>query len=82
MLVNSPAQLANCIADRRTRLKKSQAATAKHAGIKQNTVSNFERHPGSTKLETLFSILSSLELELHVQPKEEAARNTNWTEQW
>ncbi len=66
MKVTSPASLASTVRDQRTLNKLSQVKAAERVGIKQTTVSDFENKPESTKLETLFKILSSLDLELHV----------------
>ncbi len=71
MLVTSPKALAARCIDQRKQLKQSQTDVGDDAAIRQGTVSAFERHPEKTKLETLFRILSSLELELHIVPKGE-----------
>ncbi|WP_396133467.1 helix-turn-helix domain-containing protein [Acaryochloris sp. 'Moss Beach'] len=52
-------------------------------GVRQVTVSAFENRPASTKLETLFKLLSALELELQVVPKEQASNaSQGWDEEW
>ena len=56
-------------------------------GIRQDTVSSFERNADATKLETLFKILSALELELVIQPRNSppgvAEENGGgWKEEW
>ena len=66
MKVTSPALLAAAVRDQRKISKLTQAEAAKQVGIKQTTVSDFELRPESTKLETLFKLLSALDLELHV----------------
>ncbi|MGR3113635.1 transcriptional regulator [Vibrio vulnificus] len=38
-------------------------------GLKQTTVSKLERDPASSSIESLMRLLSSLELELHIQDK-------------
>jgi HTH-type transcriptional regulator/antitoxin HipB len=40
---------------------------AKAVGIKQNTVSKMEMNAGTTKVETLFKVVNSLGLELHIK---------------
>ena len=69
MKVTSPTSLAYAIKDHRKINKLTQTKTAELIGIKQTTVSDFENRPESTKLETLFKILSARDLELHVVNK-------------
>ncbi|WP_213992562.1 helix-turn-helix domain-containing protein [Sodalis sp. dw_96] len=83
MKVTSPASLASTVRDQRKLNKLSQVKAAERVGIKQTTVSDFENKPESTKLETLFKILSSLDLELHVvkrgaTPDEKIVWNREW----
>ncbi|WP_366537243.1 helix-turn-helix domain-containing protein, partial [Salmonella enterica] len=66
MKVTSPSLLAAAVRDQRKLSKLTQSEAAKQVGIKQTTVSDFELRPESTKLETLFKLLSALDLELHV----------------
>ena len=97
MKVTNSKQLSAHIKDMRLNLKQSQTDTAKKVGIRQDTVSNFELNPDSTKLETLFKILSALNLELEVKvrnselstqqqgnnsPASVNAGNTKWKEEW
>lgn len=96
MKVTNSRQLSAYIKDIRLNLKHSQTDTAKKVGIRQDTVSNFEQNPDSTKLETLFKILSALNLELEVKVRNselstqqsnnsQARVNTNstkWKEEW
>ncbi len=65
MKVTSPGSLASTVSDQRKVKKLTQFNTAASVGIKQTTVSDFENQPESTKLKTLFKILSALELELY-----------------
>ena len=83
MKVTSPALLANAIKDQRKINKLTQAKTAELVGIKQATVSDFENRPESTKLETLFKILSALDLELQVVKKGSMLdKEKIWTKEW
>ncbi|MGL5040405.1 MAG: hypothetical protein ACRC6D_09935 [Aeromonas sp.] len=51
--------------------------------MKQTTVSDFENRPGSTKLDTLFKILSALDLELHVVKRGSTLDQTkSWNKEW
>lgn len=69
MLVTSPKQLAIHLRDDRKSKKLSQTKVADPVGLKQDTVSKFEVNPETTSIQTLFRILSSLNLEMHVVPK-------------
>ncbi|PVZ79371.1 transcriptional regulator [Serratia sp. S1B] len=83
MRVTSPSALANAVRDQRKISKQTQTATAEVVGIKQTTVSDFENKPGSTKLETLFKILSALDLELHVVKKNSTLNESKiWNKEW
>lgn len=83
MKVTSPASLASAVKDQRKLSKQTQTYTAGLIGIKQTTVSDFENRPESTKLETLFRILSALDLELHVVKKGDTLDEEKvWTKEW
>ena len=63
----------------------SQIKVASKVGIRQDTVSSFELSPDSTKLETFFKILSALNLELDIKPRNESGSsnsNSGWKEEW
>ncbi len=71
--------LAICVVDRRKKLKLSQAEVADRVGLKQQTVSQFENNPEGTKIETLFRILSAVNLDLHLLAKELSSKiKTEW----
>lgn len=83
MKVTSPASLASTVRDQRKLHKLTQIKTAEGVGIKQTTVSDFENRPESTKLDTLFKILSALDLELHVVKKGSTLdKNQVWDKEW
>lgn len=69
MLITSPKQLAIHLRDERKNKNLSQNRVADPVGIKQDTVSKFEINPETTRVQTLFRILSSLNLEMHIVPK-------------
>ena len=78
--------LANAVRDQRKAQNITQSDTAKLVGIKQTTVSAFENTPEGTKLDTLFKLLAALDLELHVQTRNNSAEtqssNQQWNEEW
>ncbi|MFC3393857.1 helix-turn-helix domain-containing protein [Brenneria rubrifaciens] len=89
MKVTNTKQLSAYLKDVRITQKLSQGKVAGKVGIRQDTVSSFEQHPDSTKLETFFKILSALNLELTVTPRNADAANneasvasSSWKEEW
>ncbi|MBR9727504.1 helix-turn-helix domain-containing protein [Shewanella intestini] len=69
MKVTTSKQLSNCLKDTRLSMQLSQGKVASKVGIRQDTVSKFEQNPDSTKLATLFKLLSSLNLEIELKPR-------------
>lgn len=88
MKVTNSKQLSSYLKDVRITQKLSQGKVANKVGIRQDTVSSFEQHPDSTKLETFFKILSALNLELTVTPRNantannDGAAASSWKEEW
>ncbi|ANE77758.1 helix-turn-helix domain-containing protein [Dickeya solani] len=89
MKVTNSKQLSSYLKDVRITQKLSQGKVASKVGIRQDTVSSFEQHPDSTKLETFFKILSALNLELTITPRNAHAANNEasvatsaWKEEW
>lgn len=69
MRVNSAKELAFYMQDKRLTDKLSQGAVADVACVRQATISAFESKPHASHLETLFKLLSALDLELEVRVK-------------
>lgn len=83
MLINSPHELASFIANRRKRLKMSQAQAGERVGLKQQTISAFEIRPDSAQIDTLFRILSALNLDIQLFAKDAPSpTQLNWKEGW
>ncbi|WP_028773480.1 helix-turn-helix domain-containing protein [Shewanella waksmanii] len=93
MKVTNSKQLAVYLKDARLNMQLSQSKVGKKVGIRQDTVSNFEQNPDSTKLETLFKILSALNLELDIKVRNPELVSTlvedkhiptddEWKEEW
>lgn len=87
MKVTNSTQLSAYLKDIRQTRKLSQEKVACKVGIRQDTVSSFERNADATKLETLFKILSALELELVIQPRNlppgvAEENGGGWKEEW
>lgn len=85
MKITNTRQLSAYMKDVRETKKLSQSKVANKVGIRQDTVSNFELSPDSTKLETFFKILSALNLELDIKPRNESGSSNSdsgWKEEW
>ncbi|ENM6365267.1 helix-turn-helix domain-containing protein [Vibrio alginolyticus] len=85
MLITSPRQLAIHLRDERKHKNLSQTKVADPVGLKQDTVSKFEINPETTRIQTLFRILSSLNLEMHIVQKGESIYSNSddeYDEKW
>lgn len=69
MLITSPRQLGIYLRDVRRNQRRNQTTVGDIVGLKQTTVSKLERDPASSSIESLMRLLSSLDLELHIQNK-------------
>lgn len=76
MRVNSLKELSVLIQNQRLEKSFSQSQVADLASMRQATVSGFESNPANAKLETLFKLLSALDLELEIRPKGQVNSNT------
>ncbi|MFT7337225.1 MAG: HTH-type transcriptional regulator/antitoxin HipB [Marinobacter maritimus] len=82
MKVTSPEALSTAIKNARHQKNLSQQATAARVGVKQATVSSFENHPEKSRIETLFKLLSALDLELRVVERGVPDSANGWSEEW
>jgi len=82
VIIHNPKELAMLVKSNRKKLKLSQNNIGNLIGLKQSTVSAFEQKPESTKLDTLFRILSSTNLEIHIYPKDKPKKKNDWQEEW
>lgn len=83
MLIHSSKELALLAISRRKELNLSQAEVASRVGLKQKTISAFENKPEKTKLDTVFRILSALNLDLTGLAKNKTpSAKQSWQEEW
>lgn len=86
MVVTTASMLAHVLREFRYQQNLSQSELARLAMVKQATISAFENNPDSTKIETLFKLLTALELEFVIQPRpkgdEVIERLPNGEEMW
>lgn len=69
LTVISPESLGIALRGARKRKSMNQAEAGKLVGLDQPTVSRVERGNPGTRLDTLFHLLSALDLELVIQPR-------------
>lgn len=69
MIIRSAKDLALYLNDKRKQLKMSQSEVADLVGLKQDTVSKFENSPDNSRIDTLFRILSALNLNISLVEK-------------
>jgi len=67
-LARSAKQLGNVIQQRRMAKTLTQTQLANLIGTGQKTISKIENGNPATRLDTLFSVLGALDLQLHVNP--------------
>lgn len=82
MKITSPDLLAQVLRNARIDDQLSQQSVAERVGIKQNTVSSFENHPEKSRVETLFRLLSALNLELSITERNKPPEGTGWEQEW
>lgn len=83
MYIRSPKELGIQLMNERRKLKLSQNQVAEETGLMQKTISALENHAESTQIETLFRILSALNLNLYLSPKDQKnIKQKEWKEEW
>ncbi len=70
-IVATPAQLGQVLKSARHAADLSQLALGQQVNVLQKTVSALENNPAGAQTETVFKILSALNLELVLRPKPE-----------
>ncbi|MCK5912782.1 MAG: helix-turn-helix transcriptional regulator [Desulfuromusa sp.] len=79
--VISPESLGFALREERKKKGLNQTDLGAPVGVDQTTVSNVEQGNPGTRLDTLFRLLSVLDLELVLQPKDVASGKIN-KEDW
>jgi len=84
MKISTTKQLSAYLKDVRLDSHLSQTDVAKKVGVRQDTVSNFELRAGTTKLDTFFKLLSALELDFEITPRNSLNNDdkSDWKEEW
>lgn len=87
MKITSARGLADALQQVRKQQGQTQQTIGELAGTKQSTVSTFETSPEHVRIETLFKLLSALNLELVLEPRGQAPENGSgnhqaWDQEW
>ncbi|WP_022941965.1 helix-turn-helix domain-containing protein [Psychromonas hadalis] len=84
MKISTTKQLSAYLKDVRLDSELSQTDVAKKVGVRQDTVSNFELRSGTTKMDTFFKLLSALELDFEITPRnsKKSDDESGWKEEW
>ncbi|MBI2792504.1 MAG: helix-turn-helix domain-containing protein [Gammaproteobacteria bacterium] len=82
MYCRSPKELALLVVSQRKKLGLSQAEVGNRVGLKQKTISAFENKPESTKISTLFQILSAVSIDINISERDETSAQTKWQQEW
>jgi HTH-type transcriptional regulator/antitoxin HipB len=83
MYSRSAKELALLVVSQRKKLGLSQAEVGNRVGLKQKTISAFENKPESTKISTLFQILSAVNLDIDISPKDRTdTSESKWNQEW
>ena len=69
-LISTSSQLSHALRSCRKNRGLSQLDTGRLVGLLPKTISAMENHPGSVSIDSLLKLLSALELELVLVPKE------------
>ncbi len=80
--VDSAKILAGIIKERRREKALSQLEVGRLVGVRQATISKLENNPDSTKIETLFRVMSALGVVFYVVDKIVPGKNREWKEEW
>lgn len=82
MLIKTPKELGIFLRSHRKSSRLSQSDAGSKVGLKQSTISEFENNPATSKIETLFRILSSTQLEMHLIPRDDGSKQSNEKDEW
>ncbi len=75
MAITSPEDLGRTIRRYRKKRGLTQAEVGKKFNIRQASVSNLENGTPGISLDTMFSILSALSLEIHLEPRDKPSKH-------
>lgn len=74
-MIRSARQLGQLIQNARAQQNLSQQALADLIGTGQKTISSVENGNKGTKLETVFSLMAALDLDIHMTPRSKSSKD-------
>jgi len=81
--INTASELSLFLKNERKQQQRTQAEVSSNIGIKQPTLSAFEKQSAQSRIDTLFKIVHELGLELHLSSNNDVDKdNPEWTEEW
>lgn len=75
---DTPEQLAAVLRGRRQSLALTQRATGAQVGLLQKTVSALETDPAGSSIASLYKLLSALQLDLVLEPRDGDRSDQSW----
>lgn len=75
---DTPEQLAAVLRGRRQSLALTQRATGTQVGLLQKTVSALETDPAGSSIASLYKLLSALQLDLVLEPRDAGSSDQSW----
>lgn len=83
MKINTANELSIFVKNERKQQQRTQSDVSSNIGMKQPTLSAFEKQSSQARVETLFKIIHELGLELHLSKVQgEDKADTKWTQEW
>ncbi len=70
--IGSTKELGLVLKDKRSQKNFTQGEIANLGGLRQATISDLERNSGKARIETLFKVLATLELDIYIADKSES----------
>ena len=81
-IVSTADQLGKVLRGYRRQQKKTQTDAGDSVGLLQKTVSLLERETEKSSIESLFKLMSALNLEMNIRSKDEASDTQPSTVEW
>lgn len=77
-VIRTPRQLAMVLNGHRKEIELSQKQAAEKVGMLPKTISALESGPEKCKIDSLFKLLSALEIEMVLQSKQARSKAAEW----
>lgn len=74
----TPQALGAVLRGYRREMRLTQQAVGERAGLLQAAISQLESDPGTSSLERIYRVLSALDLELVIRPRQQPNADVEW----